>query len=435
MSGLWSEILEQRLQRFNQVFELIGQDSPFYKNKYAHLKGVNFDSFESIQAIPLTSRAELQDGSSYLRVGKSPQGYFESSGTSGSMLPAYPDLSFDKAQSFGRYLDQWMGLSSAKIESAVVALAYEMTPIGMRFQQALQTRGIMVIPTGVRSTVCPPKRSIEIISRTRPQAIFSRPLELLRYGDALEYQGKLHEIGVQKLFYLGETMSEQKWRRIERVWANPDLYGHYGLTEVDTGLHTCLFKNYHEPLNPLVHFELLDDFCNEISNCKEGGEIVISTLRDIAAPLLRYRTGDLARRVNCSCGSSAPAYQILGRKQDAAQFSGVSVFPYQIENIIFSIPEVGNEYQLVIEDSGDLRIKIEKSLQCSISSQQLIEKVMHVIPDFLIGNTYVEVYEWGKIANKLGIAKKKGAQFVDLRGVQKKDRMEELKINLIDFTF
>lgn len=435
MNGLWVDVLEQRLQRFNHAFQLVANHSPLYKTKYAHLRGHQFDCLESIQSIPLTSRAELLNGNSYLLTGTHPQGYFESSGTSGSVLHAYPDISFEKAQTFGSYLDLWMGLTSAKIESAAVALAYEMTPIGMRFQQALQSCGVMVIPTGLRSTVCSPQRTLEIICRAKPQAIFSRPLELLRYGDVLESEGKIKEIGVQKLFYLGETMSEQKWRRIEQVWGNADLYGHYGLTEVDTGLHTCLLKNYHEPLNPFVHFELLDKNRNQISSNTEAGEIIISTLHDAAAPLLRYQTGDLARRVKCACGSKAPAYQILGRKQDGVQFLKQTIFPYQIENIIFSIPEVGNEYQLLIEDGGDLSIRIEKAIHCSLSKAQLEEKVMQAIPHFLKQITSVEVYEWGAIANKLGIAKKKGAQFVDLRGTKVEDRSKELCINVIDFTF
>ena len=353
----WQEIIKLRVERFAEIFNLVLRDSPFYIKKYAHFRGRSINSHESISTLPLTSRAELLAGDSYLRKGMRPQAYFESSGTTGIPLASYPDLSIDKAIAFGHYLNEWMGLTAAKVECAAVALAYEMTPIGLRFQQALHSQGIMVIPTGVRSTVCSPKRSMEIICRTKPQAIFSRPLELLRYADILQYEEKIDEIGVQKLFYLGETMSEQKWRRIESAWGNADLYGHYGLTEVDTGLQTCFLKNYHEPLNPLVYFELLDDLHLEILDYERCGEIIVSTLADSAAPLLRYQTGDLARRVKCACGSSAPAYQILGRKQDGVEFSGITIFPYQLENIIYSIPEVGNEYQFIVEGTGNLTIK------------------------------------------------------------------------------
>jgi hypothetical protein len=60
---------------------------------------------------------------------------------------------------------------------------------------------------------------------------------------------------------------------------------------------------------------------------------------------------------------------------------------------------------------------------------------MQAIPHFLKQITNVEVHEWGAIANKLGIAKKKGAQFVDLRGTKVEDRSKELCINVIDFAF
>ena len=86
MKNLWQEILQQRLQRFNEIFNIVSRDSPFYRKKYAHLHGYVIDSFESIRIIPPTSRIELLHGDSYLRAGSNPQAYFESSGTTGEPL-------------------------------------------------------------------------------------------------------------------------------------------------------------------------------------------------------------------------------------------------------------------------------------------------------------------------------------------------------------
>lgn len=430
----WREIERLRLDNFNQMFQTLSRDSAFYRQKYAQLQGTSFAHLDDIRAIPLTEKVELQGKASYLRDGYRPTGYFESSGTTGAPLVGYPDLSFDKALAFGKFLDEWMGLKTAHVDLAVVALGYEMSPVGMRFQQALQAIGITVVPLGVRSTMCTPMRSVDIILRTEPQAIFSRPWELLRYGDVIQETAP-EALDMQKVFYLGEVMSRRKRERIKRLWNGADVHGHYGLTELDTGLQTCELGNYHEPETPFMHAELLDlDLGSGAPITAPGmrGQLVISTLRDTAAPLLRYRTGDVASRTSCSCGLRSPAYRIFGRVIDQAHIAGVPLFPCELEDRVLSVPAVGNEFSFVLEDDGGLTLRLERDRGVTLAHSNIEDEVRATLPPDVERATRIEMFEYGELADKLGIAKKKSGQFIDLRKSDPGARASRLALNIVD---
>lgn len=429
----WNEVRQLQLDALNELFDQISRGSPFYQSKLAAWAGKKFSNLEELMDLPLTDKRELQEsGRSYLRHGQLPHAYFESSGTTGVPLAGYPDLSYEKAVAFGTHLDQWMGLTLARVDLAAVALGFEMSPVGMRFQQALQSIPVSVIPLGVRSTMCTPMRSVDILLRKSPQAIFSRPLELLRYGDVIQDVAP-QELDMQKVFFLGEVMSESKRARIARVWNNADIYGHYGLTELDTGLQTCSLGNYHEPATPFVYVELLrtaDD--SSIDHTGERGQLVVSTLRNSVAPLLRYKTADIAQRVTCACGLQSPAYRIFGRIVDEARVGESSVFPCELEDMVLGVPAVGNEFQFVLEPQERLTIRLEVDRGLQVSYGQLAADVMARLPQDIQAHVDIELHRYGGLADKLGIAKKKSGQFVDLRRSDPALRAASLAVNVID---
>ncbi|HWQ51524.1 MAG TPA: methyltransferase domain-containing protein [Terriglobales bacterium] len=101
-------------------------------------------------------------------------------------------------------------------------------------------------------------------------------------------------------------------RLIERVWGCT-VYAHYGMTEtgfgfaVDCrcrdGMHLRDDEFFVEIIEPKTLLPIPDG---------EAGEVVLTSLRDRAMPLIRYRTGDIARLIipPCACGGSFPR---LGR--------------------------------------------------------------------------------------------------------------------------
>ena len=90
----------------------------------------------------------------------------------------------------------------------------------------------------------------------------------------------------------------------------------------------------------------------------EIGEMVVTTLRKEAVPLIRYRTRDLTRLVpgNCPCGSVLPRHdRILGRSDDMIIFRAVNIYPGQIDHILSHVEGIGSEYQIVLDRGLDGR--------------------------------------------------------------------------------
>jgi phenylacetate-CoA ligase len=97
----------------------------------------------------------------------------------------------------------------------------------------------------------------------------------------------------------------------------------------------------------------------------DQGELVLTHINRDAMPIIRYRTRDLTRFIpgQCRCGRTMRRLdRMTGRTDDMLIISGVNIFPSQIEGVLMSIPEVGNNYQIVLDREHNLdrlHIKVE----------------------------------------------------------------------------
>lgn len=434
------ELARRRSTNLLDTLKYVRATSPLYRRKLAAVALDGIRGIEDLGKLPFTTRGELLALAPFGTIcegGEPPHSYFESTGTSGTFLPSFPDLSAEKAKSFGEFLDRWMGLRKDRVNRAILALPFEMNPAGIRFQMALPHAGVTVIPCGVRSTICPPEKTLDLMLRLEPQAVFSRAYEILRWGDALKERGVPPEnTKIIKLFYAGEIMSEAKWTRIQELWDGAELYGHYGLTEVDSGLQTCPLGRYHEPPSPFLHTEIIDPATlAPLPPSDSGwGEIVLTTLRRNYAPVIRYRTGDIGRRLGtpCRCGQATPAYIVRGRSYDRYVQNGVEVFPIEIEDLVYRNVDVGHEYLFVICPDESLRIVLERAWGSGTEPGMIARAVQSALREELNIAAIVEVRPYGGLADKLGIPKKKSGRFTDLRGLAPAEQAAELEINVLD---
>lgn len=103
--------------------------------------------------------------------------------------------------------------------------------------------------------------------------------------------------------------------------------------------------------------EVIDQETLEIRRDSEEGELVLTTLNREAMPILRYRTGDLTHIYPdpCRCGRvHRRISRIKGRVDDMFILRGVNIFPSEVERILMGLPEVGRNYQIVLERHGGL---------------------------------------------------------------------------------
>ncbi len=151
--------------------------------------------------------------------------------------------------------------------------------------------------------------------------------------------------------------------RLSAVWHGARVFDHHGMTEVGPVTH----EDPHCPGNLVV---LESSFFAEVVDPSSGtplpgdadGELVLTTLRRTASPLIRYRTGDLVRmrRINgrlCLVGG------ILGRVDDMVIVRGVNVYPSAVDQIVRSQSDAG-EYRVTLDERGhlpELSVEVEGS--------------------------------------------------------------------------
>jgi phenylacetate-CoA ligase len=133
------------------------------------------------------------------------------------------------------------------------------------------------------------------------------------------------------------------------------------------------------------------------------GELVLTTLDREAMPLIRYRTKDLTRIVpgECPCGRNHRRLdRIQGRSDDMFIIKGVNIFPIQVEQVLMAIPEVGTNYQIILQrehNIDEMIVKVEVTDKFFMEDmrylQGLHKKITHELRSELLLTPRVELVE------------------------------------------
>jgi phenylacetate-CoA ligase len=135
-----------------------------------------------------------------------------------------------------------------------------------------------------------------------------------------------------------------------------------------------------------------------------------------AMPILRYRTKDLVHKYKekCPCGRTHKRIsRIKGRSDDMMIVSGVNVFPSQIEQVIMKIPEVGNNYQIILNREFNLdkmHLKIELNSKYFTGQikeiNRLKDKILHDLRNEILISPKIELVGSGSLPPSMGKAKR-----------------------------
>jgi phenylacetate-CoA ligase len=352
---------------------LLGEISPgnrFYARKLGALKIQSLSDFSRL--VPFTFKSELVDD----QRAHPPYGtnlsfplerytrFNQTSATTGNPLRW-----LDTPQSWSALLDCWDEVFDAAnvAHEARLFFAFSFGPF-LGFWTAFESaarRGNLCIPGGGLST----EGRLRAVWDNAASVLCCTPTYALRLGEAARRAG-LENSPVRHIIVAGEPGGSIPGVRaaIEKLWAGARVFDHHGMTEVGPVTYECPQKT--GVLHVIESAYFAEVIKPDGAPAKEGevGELVLTTLRRTASPLLRYRTGDLVKRgpMPCVCGRSEMALDggILGRADDMIIVRGVNVFPGAIEEIVRRFPEVV-EYRVEVDSRGtlpELRLQIEAPL-------------------------------------------------------------------------
>ena len=131
----------------------------------------------------------------------------------------------------------------------------------------------------------------------------------------------------------------------------------YGLSEVMgpgvSGECTCK-TGLHINEDAFI-LEVIDPVTEEVLPEGSEGELVITSIRKEALPIIRYRTHDITTITSgkCACGrTSKRMAKVKGRTDDMLIIRGVNVFPSQIETVLVKIEDIGPHYEIIVTKNG-----------------------------------------------------------------------------------
>lgn len=296
---------------------------------------------------------------------------------------------------------QMAGLT--KKDRVQIAVGYGLWTAGVGFQLGCEKFGALAIPVGPANSEIHCQMLVDMQS-----TVFCATASMaLLMAEEIEQRGLRERIALKKFIFGAERHSRRMRSRIQEITGAGELFDITGLTELygpGTGLECGAHQGVHYWADYYL-LEILDPESLEPVPPGEIGEMVVTSLRKEASPLIRYRTRDLTRLLPdpCPCGNILPRHDhLLGRSDDMFIYRAVNIYPGQIDHVLSQIPCVGSEYQVHLyrrEDGRDIMlIKVERlGDDCPDSDRQLVEQITHEIRRQILVRAQVEVVDYGAL--------------------------------------
>lgn len=418
-----TELEELQIHRLRDTLKRASGKVDFY-SQAAKTAGLRLESDDaellaSFKRIPFTTKSDLRDHYplGLLAVDRSKlRRIHASSGTRGKpTIAAYTDEDLRNWSELCARSLRIVGVQEGDIVQN--SYGYGLFTGGLGLHQGIETLGAVAVPAssgrsqqqllllqdfGARVLCCTPSYALTLAAYVEEQKLDRKSLKL--------------EIGV----FGAEPWSEECRAQIE-LKLGIKAYDIYGLSEVmgpgvamecteQCGLHIWEDHFLVEIINPET---------GEAAARGEVGELVITTLTKEAMPLLRYRTGDACALIegNCQCGSPFRRItKLQGRIDDMLIVRGVNVYPSELESIVYSMPQLGNEYQIIVDrvqtlDTLTLRVEMKPELDEPVRRRESADALENLIKQRFGLTARIEIVEPNVIPRSEG----KALRVLDMR--------------------
>ncbi|WNY23006.1 Phenylacetate-coenzyme A ligase [Methanimicrococcus hongohii] len=411
------EMEKLQFKRLKKAVKTVYRDVPFYKRKFDDA-GAHPDDIRSLadaSKLPYTLRSDFTDNY--------PFGMFavpiddivrihSSSGTTGK--PKVVGYTKHDIEAWGDLLARnftMVGLSHKDVFQNSVN--YGLFTGGLGIHNGIETLGATAIPAGTGNTL----RQLEMMVDFGVTALHCTPSYALYLAETAVDNNLVDQLKLKTGCLGAEPWSENMRKTIEDM-LEIKAYDSYGLSEMfGPGIaFECTCQDGMHIWDDHFLVEVLDENGEQVAE-GEKGELVLTSLTKEGLINIRYKTGDITRLLEpeCECGRcSTRISRMIGRADDMIIVRGINVFPTQVQDVISKIPEVTNQFQIILTrnsknlDEMTVQVELEKDAFTDdiIKLERIQQRVVADLMNVLSIRTSVDLLEFGSIERTGGKAKR-----------------------------
>ena len=349
--------LQYRELKQNIYFHYTNHKFYHDRMKEAGVSPLDINSLEDVRKLPFMFKQDLRDNypDGMFSVPKNDiVRYHMSSGTSGKpTLVAYTrnDLEY-WTEALARSFTS-CGIGPDDIMQ--ISYGYGLFTGGLGAHYGAERVGATVLPASTGNT----QRQIEMMQDLGVTVIACTPSYLTHLCTTARAMGIdwRRDMKLKKAVLGAEPWSESMRTKLQNEMGIR-CYDIYGTSEQAGPMFTeCEYQKGAHICGDIMLVEILDRDTGEPLEPGNEGEMAITMLKKEAMPMIRYRMRDVTTLnvEECECGRTSPRIgRISGRTDDMLIVRGINVFPSQVEYALMRIPEIGDQYMIVVTREGDL---------------------------------------------------------------------------------
>ncbi len=349
---------ELQLERLRWQVKRCYEGSEFYRQRFdgVGLKPDDINSLDDMEKIPPVTKEELRQeqmkhppfGRYVVAAKEDWRELHPSTGTTG--VPVNTIWTQRDVESITQWTARTLWNFGVRPGDIIQnSFSYGLWVAGMSSHYGAERLGCFVVPIGAAMT----ERQIDYFLNPGSTVLLSTPSYALYLAERMRQRGvSPDQIPLRLGCFGGEGGTEvAATRKKIEEGLGIDAYNYYGLAEIGpTCASECQGKAGVHWVEDHVLVETVNKDTGQRCGPGEVGVLVLTHLTKEATPMLRYWTNDYAKLdfARCACGRThvRAVGGILGRAGDMIIYKGENFYPVQVEKVVRSFAELGDEYKI-----------------------------------------------------------------------------------------
>lgn len=299
------------------------------------------------------------------------------------------------------------------LDRVQICVGYGLWTAGAGFQLGCERFGAMALPVGPGMLDI----QLQMLTDLGATCLCSTASMALLLGEEVEKQNLRGALKLKRSIFGAEAHTRRMRQRFEEALGLEHSFDISGMTEIygpGAGIECEAHQGIHYWADMYI-LEIIDPETLLPVAPGELGEMVITSLKKEASPLIRYRTRDMTRLIPgaCPCGCTMPRHErIQGRSDDMIIFRGVNIYPGQVAAVLEKHTELNSEYQIElsrVDGLDHMVVRVEKRPGASADEAHdgnLATAVAEDIRSQILVRSRVEVLEPGALPRSFAKTKR-----------------------------